>query len=243
MPGMLRKAAITAAATGSTFLGLTTFKLYDLKQHAVIARCSSNGKPSAYLEKLPTRQEHLKSLQETPEYDLLVIGGGATGTYLRNFWRRYSTEPAYANLTQTAHHGLDLISKFSKPQRNRNFTGILLHQFTLVSKFCHGFAFAKVWVRPTRSIFVLRFNWNFKTQSAVSVQITTLFLHSATSVIRIGPNIRKKILCSWRKVETPIVTQVNRPIKARTPSVIRVLWIFIHPQQWDGTFENRYSCW
>ena len=80
MSGMLRKAAITAAATGSTFLGLTIFKLYDLKQHAVMARCSSNGKPSAYLEKLPTRQEHLKSLQETPEYDVLIMGGGATGT-------------------------------------------------------------------------------------------------------------------------------------------------------------------
>lgn len=28
---------------------------------------------------LPTRAEQLKSLEETPEFDVLVIGGGATG--------------------------------------------------------------------------------------------------------------------------------------------------------------------
>ncbi|OQV15183.1 Glycerol-3-phosphate dehydrogenase, mitochondrial [Hypsibius exemplaris] len=80
LSGVVRKAALTAIATGSTFLGFTSYKLYDLKQHASIASCAASTKPEQYLAVLPTRQEHLKSLQETPEYDVLVIGGGATGT-------------------------------------------------------------------------------------------------------------------------------------------------------------------
>ncbi|GAV03351.1 hypothetical protein RvY_13789-2 [Ramazzottius varieornatus] len=80
LPGILRKAALTAAAAGGTFLGATSLKLYDLKKHASIASCSQN-KPEEYLDVLPTREEQLKSLQqEDVEYDVLVIGGGATGT-------------------------------------------------------------------------------------------------------------------------------------------------------------------
>lgn len=30
-------------------------------------------------DRLPTRQEQLTALQSTPEYDILVVGGGATG--------------------------------------------------------------------------------------------------------------------------------------------------------------------
>ena len=47
------------------------------------------------------------------------------------------TEPVHANLTQTAHHGLNLISKrfCQNFRRNKNFACILLHELTLISKF------------------------------------------------------------------------------------------------------------
>lgn len=36
-------------------------------------------KPAQWLNELPTREEQVESLAKTPEYDMLIIGGGATG--------------------------------------------------------------------------------------------------------------------------------------------------------------------
>ena len=35
--------------------------------------------PAQWLKDLPTREEQVESLAKTPEYDMLIIGGGATG--------------------------------------------------------------------------------------------------------------------------------------------------------------------
>ncbi len=37
------------------------------------------AKPSTWLSELPSREHQVESLSQTPEYDILVIGGGATG--------------------------------------------------------------------------------------------------------------------------------------------------------------------
>jgi hypothetical protein len=36
-------------------------------------------KPAQWLNELPTREEQVENLAKTPEYDMLIIGGGATG--------------------------------------------------------------------------------------------------------------------------------------------------------------------
>ena len=36
-------------------------------------------KPAQWIHELPSREQQIDSLSQTPEYDMLVIGGGATG--------------------------------------------------------------------------------------------------------------------------------------------------------------------
>ena len=36
-------------------------------------------KPAQWLNTLPTREEQVDILSKTPEFDMLIIGGGATG--------------------------------------------------------------------------------------------------------------------------------------------------------------------
>ena len=36
-------------------------------------------KPAQWLNNLPSREEQVDMLSKTPEYDMLIIGGGATG--------------------------------------------------------------------------------------------------------------------------------------------------------------------
>ena len=62
-------------------------------------------------------------------------------------------------------------------------------------------------------------------------------------VIWIGSKNPKESLSSWQKFRNPIGSQVNQPIKACTPSATVVFWVFTHPQQRDGTWENCYSYW
>ena len=36
-------------------------------------------KPAQWIHELPSREQQIDLLSQTPEYDMLVIGGGATG--------------------------------------------------------------------------------------------------------------------------------------------------------------------
>lgn len=37
------------------------------------------SKPANWLTELPSREQQVESLSKTPEYDILIVGGGATG--------------------------------------------------------------------------------------------------------------------------------------------------------------------
>lgn len=71
-----RKFGVTAVGT---LLG-GTFATYALRQNEeVLARVEMEGKPIKRARKLPMRSEQLVALQSGEEYDVLIIGGGATG--------------------------------------------------------------------------------------------------------------------------------------------------------------------
>lgn len=71
-----RKFGVTAVGT---LLG-GTFATYALRRdEEVLARVEMEGKPIKRARKLPMRNEQLASLQSGEEYDILIIGGGATG--------------------------------------------------------------------------------------------------------------------------------------------------------------------
>lgn len=71
-----RKFGVTALGT---ILG-GTFATYSLRQNEeVLARVEMEGKPIKRARKLPMRAEQLTALQAGEEYDVLIIGGGATG--------------------------------------------------------------------------------------------------------------------------------------------------------------------
>lgn len=71
-----RKFGVTAVGT---LLG-GTFATYALRPNEeVLARVEMEGKPIKRARKLPMRPEQLASLQSGEEYDILIIGGGATG--------------------------------------------------------------------------------------------------------------------------------------------------------------------
>jgi glycerol-3-phosphate dehydrogenase len=70
-----RKIGVTALGT---LLG-GTFAINALRHDEVLARVELEGKPIKRARKLPMRAEQLAALQSGEEYDILIIGGGATG--------------------------------------------------------------------------------------------------------------------------------------------------------------------
>lgn len=71
-----RKFGVTALGT---ILG-GTCATYALRSNdEVLARVEMEGKPIKRARKLPMRSEQLVALQSGEEYDVLIIGGGATG--------------------------------------------------------------------------------------------------------------------------------------------------------------------
>lgn len=71
-----RKFGVTAVGT---ILG-GTFATYALRRdEEVLARVEMEGKPIKRARKLPMRNDQLQALQSGEEYDVLIIGGGATG--------------------------------------------------------------------------------------------------------------------------------------------------------------------
>lgn len=70
-----RKIGVTAIGT---LIG-GTFAINALRHDEVLARVELEGKPIKRARKLPMRSEQLTALQSGEEYDVLIIGGGATG--------------------------------------------------------------------------------------------------------------------------------------------------------------------
>jgi glycerol-3-phosphate dehydrogenase len=71
-----RKFGVTAVGT---LIG-GTFATYALRSNEeVLARVEMEGKPIKRARKLPMRSEQITALQKGEEYDVLIIGGGATG--------------------------------------------------------------------------------------------------------------------------------------------------------------------
>lgn len=51
------------------------------RDQARLAYMEAEGKlKMPFEDRLPTREEQLAALQDTPEFDVLVVGGGATGS-------------------------------------------------------------------------------------------------------------------------------------------------------------------
>ncbi|CAF0925217.1 unnamed protein product [Brachionus calyciflorus] len=65
--------ALACAAGGA--LGLGAYTMYR-EQNPVL---HAAAKPPQWLAELPSREEQVEALSKTPEYDMLIIGGGATG--------------------------------------------------------------------------------------------------------------------------------------------------------------------
>lgn len=70
-----RKFGVTALGT---LLG-GAVAVNTLRHEEVLARVELEGKPIKRARKLPMRSEQLTALQSGEEYDVLIIGGGATG--------------------------------------------------------------------------------------------------------------------------------------------------------------------
>lgn len=70
-----RKIGVTAIGT---LLG-GAIAVNTLRHEEVLARVELEGKPIKRARKLPMRADQLVSLQSGEEYDVLIIGGGATG--------------------------------------------------------------------------------------------------------------------------------------------------------------------
>lgn len=70
-----RKFGVTAMGT---LIG-GSLATYAMKNDDVLARVEMEGKPIKRARKLPMRAEQLVQLQSGEEYDVLIIGGGATG--------------------------------------------------------------------------------------------------------------------------------------------------------------------
>ncbi|XP_063070732.1 glycerol-3-phosphate dehydrogenase, mitochondrial-like [Engraulis encrasicolus] len=74
-----RKAAAVAALSGGTLVGLYAFS--ELREHQdKQARVQAAEQVKmAFRDELPSRAAQLDALRSTPEFDVLVVGGGATG--------------------------------------------------------------------------------------------------------------------------------------------------------------------
>jgi glycerol-3-phosphate dehydrogenase len=70
-----RKIGVTALGT---LIG-GSIAISQFRQDEVLARVELETKPIKRARKLPMRNEQLSALQSGEEYDVLIIGGGATG--------------------------------------------------------------------------------------------------------------------------------------------------------------------
>lgn len=70
-----RKILASAALAGGT--GYIGYKLYKL--NANDSPIQAAAKPDVWLSKLPLREEQVDIMSKTPEYDVLIVGGGCTG--------------------------------------------------------------------------------------------------------------------------------------------------------------------
>jgi glycerol-3-phosphate dehydrogenase len=70
-----RKIGVTALGT---LIG-GSLAINSFRQDEVLARVELESKPIKRARKLPMRAEQLQALQSGEEYDVLIIGGGATG--------------------------------------------------------------------------------------------------------------------------------------------------------------------
>ncbi|OWA51719.1 Glycerol-3-phosphate dehydrogenase, mitochondrial [Hypsibius exemplaris] len=82
-----RGAGVVGVAAGAGYALLTAYKIRDIRSvFADVSAINVRPKPEGYLPYLPFeigktgREVQIKYLQETPEYDVLVIGGGCTGS-------------------------------------------------------------------------------------------------------------------------------------------------------------------
>ncbi|KAF4080254.1 hypothetical protein AMELA_G00168260 [Ameiurus melas] len=74
------KGTLIGGGAIATAFGLSQFMEYRRNQ-ARLAYMEAEGKLKIPFEdRLPTREEQLAALQDTPEFDVLVVGGGATGS-------------------------------------------------------------------------------------------------------------------------------------------------------------------
>lgn len=67
------KALVALATTGTVCVG--AYSYYTRKSPHLLAAT----KPASWSVELPSREQQVESLSKTPEYDMLIIGGGATG--------------------------------------------------------------------------------------------------------------------------------------------------------------------
>ncbi|GAU98062.1 hypothetical protein RvY_09260 [Ramazzottius varieornatus] len=74
-----RGAGIVGGIAGAGYGVFMLYRMRDVRK--VYAESSvSRSKPKGYLPYIPSREEQVKALQTVPEYDVLIIGGGCTGT-------------------------------------------------------------------------------------------------------------------------------------------------------------------
>lgn len=70
-----RKVLKTLAYAATGALGLGAYTYY--KSQSTVLQAAP--KPANWLVELPSREEQVESLSKTPEFDILIVGGGATG--------------------------------------------------------------------------------------------------------------------------------------------------------------------
>lgn len=78
----LKRTAIIGSGAVATIFGLSQLSEYRKTQHewARLAYVAAEGELKVqHPDELPSRQAQLSTLQDTEEYDVLIVGGGATG--------------------------------------------------------------------------------------------------------------------------------------------------------------------
>lgn len=76
---IVRGAGIAGGVTVAGYSLYTYYKIREIRQVYADTNKDVRAKPAGYLPYVPSRESQLKALQETPEYDVLIIGGGCTG--------------------------------------------------------------------------------------------------------------------------------------------------------------------
>ncbi|XP_043966139.1 glycerol-3-phosphate dehydrogenase, mitochondrial isoform X1 [Gambusia affinis] len=79
----LKQAAVVGGVAVTTVFGLSQLIEYRRTQHglAQLARVAAEAELKVpFANELPSREAQLSALQDTPEFDVLIVGGGATGT-------------------------------------------------------------------------------------------------------------------------------------------------------------------